>query len=148
MFGFIFLSPLKMQFCVLFSEFKILPPLCAGGHRWAAQVVIAKHVSDQGNNITMVPTRIRFLDNPLLSAWHCGPEIGFGRGGHWCTEKVLDERSRIFFLSLYLCLSRTLSPPSLSLSSLSFSLSLLPPSLLDLLCLRSSGSEYNASTIN
>ena len=36
-----------MQFCVLFSEFKILPPLPVGGHRWAAQVV--KHVSDQGN---------------------------------------------------------------------------------------------------
>ena len=29
----------------------------------------------------MVPTRIRFLITPLLSAWHCGTKIGFGSGG-------------------------------------------------------------------
>ena len=32
----------------------------------------------------MVPTRIRFLKTPLLSAWYCGPNIGFGsRGVEW-----------------------------------------------------------------
>ena len=31
----------------------------------------------------MGPTRIRFVITPLLSAWHCGPNIGFGWGWGW-----------------------------------------------------------------
>ena len=34
----------------------------------------------KATNIIMVPTRIRFLITPLLSAWHCGPKIGVGEG--------------------------------------------------------------------
>ena len=43
------------------------------------------HVLTKATSIIMVPTRIRFLITPLLSAWHCGPQIGFSsrwrRGG-------------------------------------------------------------------
>ena len=30
----------------------------------------------KSTNIILVPTTIRFLITPLLSAWHCGPTIG------------------------------------------------------------------------
>ena len=30
--------------------------------------------------LTKATTRIRSLITPLLSAWHCGPKVGFGSG--------------------------------------------------------------------
>ena len=81
----------------------------------------------------MVPTRIRFVVTPLLSAWHCGPKIGFGSWG-WGVGWVgwgTDAPNRLFMKGV----------------ALSNFLLLLPS---DLLCLTLSSSrfKYNAWTIN
>ena len=47
------------------------------------------NVKRQQNVIISVPTRIMFLITPLLSAWHCGPNIGFGSGGGNNNSNVL-----------------------------------------------------------
>ena len=63
----------------------------------------------KATNIIMVPTRIRFLITPLLSAWHCGPNIGFDVGpGSWCTQYFLSKMKgvqlclSIFYIYIYI----------------------------------------------
>ena len=48
----------------------------------------------KATDIIMVPTRIRFLITPLLSAWQCGPNSGFSWGGGWGGET--DAPNRLF----------------------------------------------------
>ena len=38
-------------------------------------------MSDLGNQRNDGPHQDQIFDNPLLSAWHCGPKIGSGDGG-------------------------------------------------------------------
>ena len=71
----------------------------------------------------MVLTRIRFLIIPLLSAWHCGPNIGFSSRG-------TDAPNRLFMNEVWV----SVSPFNLYIKKIN-------PS--DLLCLRSSKSKYN-----
>ena len=55
-------------------------------------------------NTIMVPTRIRFLIIPLLSAWHCGPKIAFSSWGDWCSNMIFMkgvELSPTFFSFLF-----------------------------------------------
>ena len=37
-------------------------------------------MSDLGNQHNNGPRQDQIFDKPLLSAWHCGPKIGFGSG--------------------------------------------------------------------
>ena len=53
-------------------------PLHASGHWWATQV--AKHTSGPRNQHNKSSHQDQIFDDPLLSAWHCGPKIGSGTG--------------------------------------------------------------------
>ena len=58
----------------------------------------------KATNIIMVPTRIRFLITPLLSAWHCGPNIGFASGGGGGGGGI-DAINRLFMKGVRLSVS-------------------------------------------
>ena len=77
----------------------------------------------------IVPTRIRFLITPLLSAWHYWQNIGFSWGGGGGGGGGTDAPNRLFMKGVRLSVF-----PFFPVS--------------DLLCLRSSRSKYNASTVN
>ena len=82
----------------------------------------------------MVPTRIRFLIIPLLSAWHCSQKSDSSLG--WT-----NAPNRLFPKGV----ARSPPPPPPPRPPPSL---FLPPLLSDLLCLRSSKSKYNVPTIH
>ena len=86
----------------------------------------------------MVPTRIPVLITPLLSAWQCGPTSdsagGGGGGGGTNTPNRLFTKEIAFFLKKRKKKRKKRKKRNLLLSGL--------------LCLKTSRSKYNESTIN
>ena len=72
-----------------------------------------------GTSFNLLRFRIRFLINPLLSAWQCGPNIGFGEGWGGGGGGT-DAPSRLFMKGIRLSVSpfqRTLNMPCMETSN-------------------------------
>ena len=96
-------------------------------------------MSDLGNQHNNGPRPDQIFDNPLLSAWHCGPKIGFG-SGNGCGVGVgrgTDAPNRLFTKGVRLSVS-----PFFCCCFSRFTFAS------DVPCLRSSGFKYDASAIN
>ena len=67
-------------------------------------------MSDLGNKHNNGPRQDQIFDKPLLSAWHCGPKIGFGSGdaggvgvGGGLMHPIGSLQREYDFLSLRFC---------------------------------------------